>query len=75
MYQVSADEAKERLADLIAAALRGEIVLIERDDEHAVQLVPVLHARRQRKAGSAKGQIVIRDDFDAPLPDFDEYVS
>lgn len=75
MYQVTPDEAKDRLPDLIAAALRGETVLIERDDEHAVQLVPVARVRRPRKAGSAKGEITISADFDAPLTDFEEYMA
>lgn len=31
-------------------------------------------ARQPRKAGSAEGQVKMADDFDAPLPDFDEYM-
>jgi antitoxin (DNA-binding transcriptional repressor) of toxin-antitoxin stability system len=49
-------------------------VLITRDDEQAVQLVPVARAKRRRKAGSAQGLIVMSDDFDAPLADFEEYI-
>ena len=78
MQQVSADEAKERLAELIEAAVKGETVLITRDDEQAVRLVPVAqpvaHAKRRRKAGSAQGLIVMSDDFDAPLEDFEAYM-
>lgn len=73
MFQVTPDEAKARLAELIEAAMRGERVVIARDDAHAVQLVPVSSPPRQRHAGTAKGLITVRDDFDAPLPDFDEY--
>ena len=29
---------------------------------------------RQRKFGSAKGEIIMADDFDAPLEDFAEYM-
>ena len=29
---------------------------------------------RKRKAGSAKGEIIMADDFDAPLEDFAEYM-
>lgn len=74
MFQVTPDEAKARLAELIEAAMRGERVVIARDNEHAVRLVPVPSPVRQRHAGTAKGLITIRDDFDAPLPDFDEYM-
>ncbi|HLZ23145.1 MAG TPA: DUF2281 domain-containing protein [Ktedonobacterales bacterium] len=76
MAQVTPDEAKAHLPDLIAAALRGETVVIRQDDEHAVRLVPVTQApaRPHRKAGSAKGTVVMSDDFDAPLADFEEYM-
>ena len=30
--------------------------------------------RQRRKAGSAKGEIFMADDFDAPLEDFAEYM-
>ena len=30
---------------------------------------------RYRRAGSATGKITIRDDFDDPLPEFEEYMS
>ncbi len=30
--------------------------------------------RQPRKAGSAKGEIIMADDFDAPLEDFAEYM-
>ena len=74
MLQVTPDEAKARLAELIEAAMRGERVVIARDNEHAVRLVPVSSPARQRHAGTAKGLITLREDFDAPLPDFDEYM-
>ena len=76
MAQVTPDEAKTRLPDLIAAALRGETVVIQQDEEHAVRLVPFtpVAQSRGRKAGSAKGTVIISDDFDAPLEDFEEYM-
>ncbi len=74
MQQVSADEAKEHLAEVIEAAVKGEIVLITRDDEQVVRLVPITRTKRRRKAGSAQGLIVMSDDFDAPLEDFEEYM-
>ena len=80
MQQVSADEAKERLAELIEAAVKGETVLITRDDgEQAVRLVPVTqatgdHTKGKRHFGSAKGLIEMSEDFDEPLEDFAEYM-
>lgn len=74
MQDISPEEAKVHLAELIDAAMRGERVIIKRDAHHAVQLVPVSPARHARQAGSAKGMIVMRADFDAPLADFSEYM-
>ena len=69
------EEAKARLLDLIEAAMRGEDVYILRGDRPVVQLVPVAPRRRAARFGSAKGLVTVAKDFDAPLPDFDEYVS
>lgn len=74
MYQVSLDEAKSRLLDLVEAAIKGEKVLIVKEDRQMVQLVPVEPPKRQPQFGSARGLVVMADDFDAPLADFDEYM-
>jgi antitoxin (DNA-binding transcriptional repressor) of toxin-antitoxin stability system len=73
-YQVKLDEAKVRLLDLIEAAIRGEDVFILKDDYPAVQLVPVEPPKRHPQFGSAKGLVVIAEDFDTPLEDFGEYM-
>ncbi len=74
MQQVTLDEARDQLLDLIDAALKGETVSIITDDQKAVQLVPLSLPQRRRKAGSAKGLVKMADDFDAPLEDFKEYM-
>lgn len=79
MVQVSLDEAKERLSDLIDAASQGETVLIEKDGEQGAQIVQLVavpkQSNRRPKFGSAKGLILyMADDFDAPLDDFREYM-
>ena len=80
MVQVTPEEAKSHLEELIEAAMRGEQVVIAHDDQHAVRLVPIpasavgAPAHRGRTAGTAKGKIVLSDDFDEPLPDFVDYM-
>ena len=74
MQPYSLKDAQTQLDDLVEAALHGETVLIQRDDEQIVQLVPVPIGKKPRKAGSARNQIVMAEDFDAPLPDFGEYM-
>ncbi len=73
MLQVNLEEAKGRLLELVNAVLKGETVLIIKDLREAVQLVPAVSVAR-RQFGSAKGLIVMADNFDAPLPDFNAYM-
>ena len=74
MYEVRLDEAKQLLLTLINAAIKGEKVLIFTDDQQIVQLVPVAPPERHAQFGSAKGLIVMTEDFDAPLKDFEAYM-
>jgi antitoxin (DNA-binding transcriptional repressor) of toxin-antitoxin stability system len=75
MRKVKLDEAQRRLPELIEEAASGEDVVISRGDGASFRLVPVIEPeRRPRKAGSLKGRIHIADDFDDPLPDFEEYM-
>jgi antitoxin (DNA-binding transcriptional repressor) of toxin-antitoxin stability system len=74
MTRVSVDVAQNQLEDLIAAALRGEVVWIVQDEQHAVQLIPAHAVPRHRKFGSAKGLLSLAAEFDAPLADFSEYM-
>lgn len=74
VQQVGLEEAITHLNDLINAALAGKDVVIVKDERAIVRLVPVTPKPR-RQAGSAKGMIHMTDDFDAPLEDFEEYMS
>jgi antitoxin (DNA-binding transcriptional repressor) of toxin-antitoxin stability system len=67
-------DAQEHLQELMEEARQGKSVVILDEEQRAVQLVPV-EQRKARKAGSARGQIHIADDFDAPLDDFAEYMA
>jgi len=53
------------LLDLIEAAIRGENVLILKDDHPVVQFMPVELPNRHPQFGSAKGLGVMDEDFDA----------
>jgi antitoxin (DNA-binding transcriptional repressor) of toxin-antitoxin stability system len=72
MHQVSIEEAKTSLPDLIEAAVGGDEVLIAKDDQHIVKLVPVSGTKAAPQFGSAKGLITMAEDFDAPLEEFAE---
>ena len=68
-------EAKTHLSGLIEAARRGDEVIILRRRTPLVRLQVLDSARPVREIGGAKGNVVIADDFDAPLDDFSEYKS
>ena len=74
--QVAVQEAGGRLPALVEQALRGDDVVITRDDQSAVRLVPVSPPVGGGRSivGAAKGTVVhMADDFDAPLDDFADY--
>ena len=74
IYQIKQSDLPKKFWNLIDAAMRGEPVFIERDDKTLVQLIPLKQGSRPRKAGSAKGLLVMSPDFDAPLDDFSAYM-
>lgn len=74
MYQIELDEAKSQMESLIQTALSGEEVVITRDDEPVVKLVPIPKSNGSRKAGTAKGMFSMSEDFDEPLEDFRDYM-
>ena len=74
MHQVSVEEAKSSLPDLIDAAVNGEEVVIVSDGRRLVRLVPVLRTKPRPRFGSAEGLVVMSDDFEEPLEDFEEYL-
>lgn len=66
-------DAKSRLSELVAAAERGEEVIIARGGTPAVRLVVVADGHAPVRLGVLAGQIEIGDDFDDPLPEFAPY--
>ncbi len=74
MQQITLAEASKHLPDLIEAAIRGEEIVITKDDQPVVKLTPVSSVKRRRQPGSAKGLVTISDDFDEPLEDFKDYM-
>ena len=70
--RVSVYEAKSKLSQMINKALEGEEVVITRNGEDTVKLTPV--PRKRNWIGMYKGQIKIHDDFDDPLPEFEDYM-
>jgi len=74
MKTLPVKKASGHLDALVDAAIAGEEIVLTRDDQAAVKLVPVISPGAARpQFGSARGLIKMSDDFDAPLDDFDDY--
>ncbi len=73
MAQFNIHTAKAHLSELIKKALIGEEVIIARDNKPIIKLVPLHRPPHKRKIGRSKNLVKIKDDFDAPLDDFQDY--
>jgi antitoxin (DNA-binding transcriptional repressor) of toxin-antitoxin stability system len=75
MIRTTLVDAQEQLVKLFDAALRGEEVVIvdNGDGSRLVKLVAEVETGRGAVFGSGKGLFRMADDFDDPLPDFDDY--
>jgi prevent-host-death family protein len=66
--RISIHQAKTQLSKLIAAAERGEEVVISRRETPVVKIVPVQQPKK-RVFGALKGKIDIGPEFFDPLPE------
>ena len=66
--EVNVHEAKTHLSRLLARVSAGEEVIIAKAGKPVAKLVAIPSAPRERAWGTAKGQFVVPDDFDDPLP-------
>jgi prevent-host-death family protein len=74
MEQVNIHEAKTHFSKLIKKVVNGEEIIIAKGNKPIAKLSSYTQNKPTRKIGSAKGKIIITDDFDAPLDDFKEYM-
>lgn len=68
---VTAEEARERINDLLDLVKGGEEVLISEDDKVFARIAPVEKVVKKRRTPGLTPGVVryIAPDFDEPLPD------
>lgn len=66
MAQVGIHEAKTHLSRLLRRVAAGEVIVIAKGGSPLARLVPI-HSRARRELGRDAGDVVLGDDFDAPL--------
>jgi prevent-host-death family protein len=64
-------EAKTQLSSLVDQAAKGAEIIIAKNGKPMAKLVAI-RERPLRKPGRFKDKIWISDDFDAPMPDFED---
>jgi len=67
--QINIHEAKTHLSSLIERVEAGEEVIIARSGKPVAKLVSLAPPKAVRQPGTARGEIIVSDDFDSPLPD------
>ena len=67
--KVNVHEAKTYFSRLLARVQKGEEIIISKAGKPVARLVPMNEKPTKRIAGSAKGSVIISEDFDALLPE------
>ena len=66
--EVNIHQAKTHLSRLLERVAMGEEVIIAKAGTPVAKLVPIDTKAKKRILGSAKGEFVVPDDFNDPLP-------
>jgi prevent-host-death family protein len=71
--EIGAFEAKTRFSEVLEEVRRGRSFVITRRGRPIAELRPVAPRAESRfEFGCDRGRVVLRDDFDAPVPGFDD---
>jgi len=71
MTVVNIHEAKTHLSKLLQRVMSGEEIIIAKAGKPVALLSPIGEAPVRRIPGSDAGKVLIKPDFDEPLPEFD----
>lgn len=76
MTKIDISKALIQMPQLIDEASQGEEIIITKDNQPIVKIVPMLLPEGGRSSlfGIAQGWIAISDEFDEPLEEFKEYM-
>lgn len=67
--KVNVHEAKTNFPKLLSRVEKGEEIIICKSGHPVARLNPINEKLKKRIPGSAKGQVIIAEDFDGPLPE------
>lgn len=67
MLNIDINQAKQNFSELIEKTVKNGEVIITKDGQPFVKMIPLAKSKKERKFGTAKGLIKMSDDFDQPL--------
>jgi len=74
-HAIDLSDVRSELNELVERAARsGEEVVLTREGEVVAKIIPLVHEKKSRRFGSARGYLTVPDDFDEPLEDFRDYM-
>jgi prevent-host-death family protein len=65
---VNIHDAKTHFSQLLQRVAEGEEIIIAKSGRPIARLIPIIDSPPARRPGSARGQVKLRGNFDAPLP-------
>ncbi len=71
MTVVNIHEAKTHLSQLLRRVISGEEIIIAKAGQPIAVLSPIHKQATPRIPDRDKGRVIVHDDFDDPLPEFD----
>lgn len=71
MITVTVDDIQTNLPNLLIRVIDGEKVIISKAGKPVAMLMPIGQTAAPRIPGNDAGKVVIKDNFDDPLPEFD----
>jgi len=78
MQSIDISELSPQAQELLSKIESGEEIVIIADNRPVAKIVlvngKVIHKRKRRRAGTAKGTFWMAPDFNEPLDDFKEYM-
>ena len=71
--EIGAYQARVQFSRLLEKVRRGKRIYITRRGRRIAELKPIKEESSRPVFGCDRGKVVIGEDFDAPVADFDEY--
>ena len=73
ILSIGAFEAKTHLSALLEKVQMGQVFCITKRGRPVAELRPAKSTQQRPVFGCDRGRVTVSVDFDAPLPDFQEY--